>query len=107
MNKRKKPPVREMIPNMLWKSDNSDKMNRVKIIIGKSVIIGARATLIPDLISCCSVSVMTSVKRGPGAKPADKPKRIPAFKFGKKSETVEIYCIKPYRAGFYYYSPVD
>jgi len=40
-------------------------------------------------------------------KPSDKPKRIPAFKFGKKSETVEIYCIKPYRAGFYYYSPVD
>tara|TARA_R100001440_G_scaffold70846_2_gene93520 strand:- start:1173 stop:2906 length:1734 start_codon:yes stop_codon:yes gene_type:complete len=40
-------------------------------------------------------------------KPSDKPKRIPAYKFGKKSETVEIYCIKPYRAGFYYYSPVD
>jgi len=40
-------------------------------------------------------------------KPSDKPKRIPAFKFGKKSENVEIYCIKPYRAGFYYYSPVD
>ena len=40
-------------------------------------------------------------------KPSDKPKRIPAYKYGKKSETVEIYCIKPYRAGFYYYSPVD
>lgn len=40
-------------------------------------------------------------------KPQDKPKRIPAFKFGRKSETVEIYYIKPYRAGFYYYSPVD
>ena len=40
-------------------------------------------------------------------KPSDKPKRIPAYKFGKKSETVEIYCVKPYRAGFYYYSPVD
>ena len=40
-------------------------------------------------------------------KPSDKPKRIPSFKSGKKSETVEIYCIKPYRAGFYYYSPVD
>jgi len=40
-------------------------------------------------------------------KPSDKPKRIPAYKFGRKSETVEIYCIKPYRAGFYYYSPVD
>ena len=40
-------------------------------------------------------------------KPNDKPKRIPTFKFGKKSEKVEIYYIKPYRAGFYYYSPVD
>ena len=40
-------------------------------------------------------------------KPNDKPKRIPSFKCGKKSEKVEIYCVKPYRAGFYYYSPVD
>jgi len=40
-------------------------------------------------------------------KPSDKPKRIPAYKFGRKSETVEIYCVKPYKAGFYYYSPVD
>jgi hypothetical protein len=40
-------------------------------------------------------------------KPKDNPKRIPAFKQGKKSEKVEIYYIKPYRAGFYYYSPVD
>ena len=40
-------------------------------------------------------------------KPSDKPKRIPAFGFGKKSELVEIYCVKPYRPGFYYYSPVD
>lgn len=40
-------------------------------------------------------------------KPSDKPKRIPSFRNGSKSETREIYCIKPYRAGFYYYSPVD
>jgi len=40
-------------------------------------------------------------------KPSDKPKRIPAYKFGRKSETVEMYCVKPYKAGFYYYSPVD
>ena len=40
-------------------------------------------------------------------KPSDKPKRIPAYKFGRKSETVELYCVKPYKAGFYYYSPVD
>ena len=35
------------------------------------------------------------------------PERIPAFSFGDKSEKLEIYCIKPYRAGYYYYSPVD
>ena len=40
-------------------------------------------------------------------KPSDKPKRIPSFRNGAKSDKVEIYCIKPYRAGFYYYSPVD
>lgn len=40
-------------------------------------------------------------------KPSDKPKRIPSFGSGSKTELVEIYCIKPYRAGFYYYSPVD
>ena len=32
-------------------------------------------------------------------------KRIPAF--GMSSESIEIYCIKPYKPGFYYYSPVD
>ena len=40
-------------------------------------------------------------------KPNDKPKRIPAFGFGTKKELIEIYCVKPYRPGFYYYSPVD
>jgi len=35
------------------------------------------------------------------------PERIPAFGYGAKSEKLEIYCIKPYRAGYYYYSPVD
>jgi len=38
-------------------------------------------------------------------KPSDKPKRIPAF--GTSNEAIEILCVKPYRAGFYYYSPVD
>jgi hypothetical protein len=38
-------------------------------------------------------------------KPMDKPKRIPAF--GTSKEAIEIICVKPYRAGFYYYSPVD
>ena len=38
-------------------------------------------------------------------KPSDKPLRIPAFGFSK--ESIEIVFVKPYRAGFYYYSPVD
>lgn len=37
----------------------------------------------------------------------DKPKRIPTFGNGKKSETSELYIFKPYRSGFYYYAPVD
>ena len=35
------------------------------------------------------------------------PERIPAFGHGAKGEALEIVCIKPYRSGFYYYSPVD
>jgi len=38
-------------------------------------------------------------------KPSDKPKRIPAF--GKSKENIEIMYVQPYKAGFYYYSPVD
>ena len=35
------------------------------------------------------------------------PVRLPAFGHGEKGDGLEIYCIKPYRSGFYYYSPVD
>ena len=35
----------------------------------------------------------------------DKPKRIAAF--GTSQDSIEILYIRPYRAGFYYYSPVD
>ena len=38
-------------------------------------------------------------------RPNDKPLRIPAF--GHSKESIEIYYVKPYKAGFYYYSPVD
>lgn len=38
-------------------------------------------------------------------KPTEAPKRIPAF--GTSNQAIEILCVKPYRAGFYYYSPVD
>jgi hypothetical protein len=38
-------------------------------------------------------------------KQSDKPKRISAF--GTSKDPIEILCVKPYRAGYYYYSPVD
>tara|TARA_R110000803_G_scaffold5333_5_gene17621 strand:+ start:403 stop:2238 length:1836 start_codon:yes stop_codon:yes gene_type:complete len=38
-------------------------------------------------------------------KRSDKPLRIPAY--GMSKENIEIYYVKPYKAGFYYYSPVD
>ena len=38
-------------------------------------------------------------------KPNEKPQRIPAFGYSK--EAIEILYVKPYRAGFFYYSPVD
>ena len=39
------------------------------------------------------------------AKPNEEHKRIPAF--GMSQEGLEILYVKPYRTGFYYYSPVD
>ena len=38
-------------------------------------------------------------------KPNDHPRRIPAYGYSK--ESIEIYYVQPYKAGFYYYSPVD
>jgi len=40
-------------------------------------------------------------------KPSDKPKKIPTFRNGTRSQRIELYVVKPYKAGFYYYSPVD
>ena len=40
-------------------------------------------------------------------KPSDKPKKIPSFGNGSKGQLIELYVFKPYRSGFYYYSPVD
>ena len=38
-------------------------------------------------------------------KPSEKPIRFSAF--GTSKDEIEILCVKPYRAGYYYYSPVD
>ena len=38
-------------------------------------------------------------------KKTDTPLRIPAY--GMSKENIEIYYVKPYKSGFYYYSPVD
>ena len=40
-------------------------------------------------------------------KTSDKPKRIPTFGNGAKSQVNELYVFKPYRSGFYYYATVD
>ena len=37
----------------------------------------------------------------------DKLKELPTFKNGSKDDRVELYIWKPYRSGFYYYSPPD
>lgn len=37
----------------------------------------------------------------------DKPKRIPTFGNGSDKQTTEIFIIRPYVSGFYYYSPCD
>ena len=37
----------------------------------------------------------------------DKPKRIPTFGNGGPKQTTEIFVIRPYVSGFYYYSPCD
>ena len=41
----------------------------------------------------------------PNIKKSDTPLRIPAF--GTSNESIEILYVKPYKSGFYYYSPVD
>ena len=40
-------------------------------------------------------------------KNSDKPKRIPTFGNGSKTELNELFMFKPYRSGFYYYATVD
>jgi len=40
-------------------------------------------------------------------KNSEQPRRIPTFGHGNKNETVELYIVKPYVSGFYYYSPCD
>ena len=44
-------------------------------------------------------------KDWPNIKRSDNPLRIPAY--GMSKENIEIYYVKPYKSGFYYYSPVD
>ena len=41
----------------------------------------------------------------PNIKKSDTPLRIPAF--GTSKESIEMLYVKPYKSGFYYYSPVD
>jgi len=49
-------------------------------MIGRSVIRGAQATLIPSFMLYCNVSVITSINKGPGEIPALNPKITPENK---------------------------
>jgi len=40
-------------------------------------------------------------------KKSDKLKSLPTFGHGSDNDLVELYIFRPYRSGFYYYSPVD
>jgi hypothetical protein len=40
-------------------------------------------------------------------KNGETPKRIPTFGNGNEKQTTEVYVIRPYVSGFYYYSPCD
>ena len=40
-------------------------------------------------------------------KEGDQPKRIPTFGNGSDKQTTEVFVIRPYVSGFYYYSPCD
>jgi hypothetical protein len=62
--------------------DSRDKISEVKRIIGRSVISGATATLIPSFLLCLRVSVITSVSKGPGDIPALNPKKAPMIRYG-------------------------
>jgi hypothetical protein len=49
-------------------------------MMGKSVMIGARATFMPALLSWLRVSEITRARIGPGAKPAERPSIIPVVR---------------------------
>lgn len=40
-------------------------------------------------------------------KSSEQPRRIPTFGHGGKNDTVELYIVRTYTPGFYYYSPCD
>jgi len=57
-----------------------DSSSVIKRMMGRSVIRGAMATLMPAFILCARVSDITSASKGPGAMPAESPKIAPAIK---------------------------
>ena len=73
---RKALPEKDIIPKTVCCSDKRDRMRIVINTMGRSVIRGLVATLIPSLILCLRVSVITSVNKGPGTNPL-KPKTKP------------------------------
>ena len=49
-------------------------------MMGRSVMSGASATFMPALLSWLRVSEITRARIGPGAKPAERPSKIPVVR---------------------------
>ena len=71
------PPHKEIVISNISNCDNAEKIKYVIRIIGRSVMSGANAILMPSFLLCFKVSVMTSVSNGPGDIPAVSPKNAP------------------------------
>ena len=63
------------------------------IIMGRSVIKGATATLKPSFLLCLNVSDMTSVSRGPGDIPAVSPKKAPIVKNDNEEAAIMYFLV--------------
>jgi hypothetical protein len=78
----------DRIPSIRLKFANFDKTKMDNNTIGKSVRIGAHATIIPSFLLCFTVSEMTKVNKGPGNIPATNPNNIPEIKNGIDSTII-------------------
>lgn len=72
------PPANEMIARKMSDCARRPIISTVISIMGKSVMRGDNATLIPSVLLCFKVCASTRVSNGPGERPDDKPSNTPA-----------------------------